>query len=202
MFLSGADLNELAAWRKALHRAPELSGAEAETARAVLNFLEPTRPDRIVTGLGGHGVALIYNGAAPGPTVLIRAELDALPIEEVSTFADCSARPGCAHLCGHDGHMAILAGVGRGLAALRPRRGRAVLLFQPAEEDGSGAEAVIADPKFASIAPDVSFALHNMPGLPLGSAALKAGPVACASRGLRIALCGRTAHASAPGEGV
>ena len=98
--------------------------------------------------------------------------------------------------------MAILAGVARALAAERPRRGRAVLLFQPAEEDGSGAEAVIADPAFAQIAPDVCFALHNMPGLPLAHAALKAGPVACASRGMRIALRGRTAHASTPGQGV
>jgi amidohydrolase len=202
MILTGEDLTGLAAWRKALHRAPELSGAEAETAREVCRFLGPTRPDRIVTGLGGHGLAFVYQGAAAGPTVLVRAELDALPIEEVSTFAHRSARPGTAHLCGHDGHMAILAGVARGFAAQRPRRGRAVLLFQPAEEDGSGAEAVIADPKFAAIAPDFCFALHNMPGLPLGSAALKVGPVACASRGLTIGLGGRTAHASAPDEGV
>ena len=202
MVLTAEDLRALADWRRALHRAPELSGAEAETAREVCRFLAPTRPDRIVTGLGGHGVALVYDGAASGPTVLIRAELDALPIEEVSTFAHRSTRAGRAHLCGHDGHMAILAAVAHGLAAERPRRGRAVLLFQPAEEDGSGAEAVIADPKFAAIAPDFCFALHNMPGLPLGSAALKVGPVACASRGLRIALRGRTAHASQPDQGV
>jgi amidohydrolase len=202
MTLSDSDVSEIADWRRALHRAPELSGAEAETAREVVRFLEPTRPDRIVVNLGGHGLAFVYEGAEPGPTVLIRAELDALPIEEVSTFAHRSARQGCAHLCGHDGHMAILAGVARGLAVERPRRGRAVLLFQPAEEDGSGAEAVLADPKFAPIAPSFCFALHNMPGLPLGRAALKAGPVACASRGLKIALGGRTAHASAPDDGV
>jgi amidohydrolase len=98
--------------------------------------------------------------------------------------------------------MAILAAVAQGLAAERPRRGRAVLLFQPAEEDGSGAEAVVADPRLARIAPDLCFALHNMPGMPLGHAALKAGPVACASRGMRITLLGRTAHASMPGQGV
>ncbi len=129
MVLTDDDFREVADWRRALHRAPELSGAEAETAREVRRFLGPTRPDRIVTGLGGHGVAFVYDGAAPGPTVLIRAELDALPIEEVPTFAHRSARPGCAHLCGHDGHMAILAGVARGLAAERPRRGRAVFSF-------------------------------------------------------------------------
>ena len=202
MLLSEDDLVALSAWRKALHRAPELSGAEAETAREVRRFLAPTRPDRIVENLGGHGLALVYDGAAPGLTVLLRAELDALPIEEVSTVAHRSARSGRAHLCGHDGHMAILAGVARGLAAGRPKRGRAVLLFQPAEEDGSGARAVLADPKFAAIAPDFCFALHNMPGLPLGSAALRAGPVAGASRGMTVALSGRTAHAGAPGQGV
>ncbi|RBP09671.1 amidohydrolase [Roseiarcus fermentans] len=202
MLLSGDDLSALAAWRKALHRAPDLSGREEATAREVRRFLAPTRPDRIVTGLGGHGLAFVYQGAGPGPTVLLRAELDALPIEEVSTVAHRSDRPGVAHLCGHDGHMAILAGVARALAAERPKRGRAVLLFQPAEEDGSGAEAVLADPKFSDIAPDFCFALHNMPGLPLGTAALKAGPVACASRGMRLTLTGRTAHASMPGQGV
>ncbi len=202
MFLTDRDLRELQGWRKALHRAPELSGEEEETAREVRRFLAPTGPDRIVTSLGGDGVALVYEGAAPGPTILFRAELDALPIEEVSTFAHRSARPGRGHLCGHDGHMTILAGVARGLAAGRPKRGRAALLFQPAEEDGSGAAAVIADPKFSEIAPDFCFALHNMPGLPLGRAALKSGPVACASRGLKIVLKGRTAHASTPGQGV
>ena len=202
MFLTDADLAELAAWRKALHRAPELSGKEADTAREVVRFLGPSGPDRIVEALGGHGLVLVYEGAAPGPTVLVRAELDALPIEEVSTFAHRSARPGRAHLCGHDGHMAILAAVARGLAAERPRRGRVVLLFQPAEEDGSGAAAVIADPKYRELRPDFCFALHNMPGLPLGRAALKSGSVACASRGMRIALLGRTAHASRPEQGV
>ncbi len=202
MLLTNDDLDALFAWRKALHRAPELSGAEAETAREVRRFIAPTRPDRIVENLGGHGLALVYDGAEPGPTVLFRAELDALPIEEASTFAHRSVHPGRAHLCGHDGHMAILAAVARGLAVGRPKRGRAVLLFQPAEEDGSGAEAVLADPKFAAIAPDFCFAVHNMPGLPLGAAALRTGPVACASRGVKVALAGRTAHASAPGQGV
>ena len=202
MLLSGEDLEQLSAWRKALHRAPELSGAEAQTAREVLRFLGPTAPDRIVENLGGHGVALVYESGAPGPTVLFRAELDALPIDEVSTFAHRSTRRGKAHLCGHDGHMAILAAAARALAARRPKRGRAVLLFQPAEEDGSGAEAVVADPKFSEIKPDFCFALHNMPGLALGRAALRAGPVACASRGVKIVLNGRTAHASAPGQGL
>ncbi len=200
--LSDQDLSELAEWRRALHRAPELSGEEAETAREVRRFLAPTAPDEVIENLGGHGVAFVYQGRAPGPTVLFRAELDALPIEEVSLVPHRSGRPGRGHLCGHDGHMAILAGVARRLAAGRPERGRVALLFQPAEENGAGAAAVIADPKFRAIKPDLCFALHNMPGLRLGIAALKTGPVACASRGMRIALQGRTAHASTPGQGL
>ena len=83
MFLTNADIVELSEWRRGLHRAPELSGEESNTAREVVRFLTTTGADRIVTGLGGHGVAAIYEGAEPGPTLMFRAELDALPIEEV-----------------------------------------------------------------------------------------------------------------------
>ena len=98
--------------------------------------------------------------------------------------------------------MAALAAVGFEFGASRPRRGRVALLFQPAEETGAGAGAVVADPKFDELAPDFMFAWHNMPGLPLGRAALKAGPIACASRGLLASFMGRTAHASMPEQGV
>jgi amidohydrolase len=144
MFLSSRDLAEPVVWRRKLHRAPELSGEEAGTPREICQFLEQARPDKVIAGLGGHGVAAAYEGAESGPTALFRTELDALPIEEASTFDHPSRAPGKAHLCGHDGHMATLAALARGLANERPKRGRAVLLFQPAEEDGSGAAAVIA----------------------------------------------------------
>ncbi|WP_282026323.1 amidohydrolase [Limimaricola cinnabarinus] len=199
--LDAAALAELTAWRHELHRHPELSGQETATAARVAERLERTRPDMLLTGLGGHGVVAVYEGAAPGPTLLLRCELDALPIEETGLPDWRSTVPGRGHLCGHDGHMAILAGMAELLGRHRPRQGRAVLLFQPSEEDGQGAAAVIADPAFARIAPDWAFALHNMPGLPLGHAALRPGPAACASRGLRIALTGRTAHASQPETG-
>lgn len=202
MFLSNSDLVELVAFRRRLHRAPEVSGEEHETAQAVAEFLAPSAPDRIVTGLGGHGVAAIYAGAAPGPSVLVRCELDALPIEEVSESGHRSQVPGKGHLCGHDGHMAIVAALSRGLGRRRPQRGRAILLFQPAEETGAGAAAVIADPRFEEIAPDYAFSLHNMPGLPLGYAALSEGHANCASRGLRIVLSGHTSHASTPEHGL
>jgi len=133
---------------------------------------------------------------------MVRAELDGLPIEELTDVPHRSAVPGKGHLCGHDGHMAILAALARGLGRQRPQRGRAVLMFQPAEEDGSGAAAVVADPTFREIAPDLAFALHNMPGIPFGQAALAEGVVNCASRGMRIVLPGKTAHASMPETGV
>ncbi|MBZ6074845.1 amidohydrolase [Microvirga puerhi] len=202
MFLTNQDMVELAEWRRKLHRMPELSGQEAGTASEVREFLQATGPNRIVTGLGGHGVAVVYEGYEAGPTVMVRAELDALPIEEISAFPHRSAVPGKAHLCGHDGHMAILAALGRGLGRQRPQRGRAILIFQPAEEDGSGAAAVVNDPKFREIMPDMVFALHNLPGMPLGRVALTEGPVACASRGIRITLTGKTAHASMPEFGL
>ncbi|KRD96304.1 peptidase M20 [Bosea sp. Root381] len=202
MFLTNQDVVDLVAFRQALHRRPEISGEERETALAVTRFLDSSAPDRVVTELGGHGVAAIFEGAEPGPTVMIRSELDALPIEELSESAHRSQVPGKGHLCGHDGHTAILAAVARGLGRQRPKRGRAILLFQPAEETGAGAAAVIADPKFAEIAPDYAFSLHNKPGFGLGHARLSAGPANCASRGLKIVLTGETSHASTPEHGV
>ena len=200
--LTNRDIIELTDFRRALHRRPELSNEEAETAQAIVAALGPLAPDRILTGLGGHGVAAVFEGAEPGPTVLIRSETDALPIEEISANPWKSTVPGKGHLCGHDGHSAILTGVARVLSRERPQRGRVVLMFQPAEETGDGARGVIADPRFAEIWPDYSFSLHNMPGLPLGHAALVDGLMACASRGLRIVLSGKTSHSSMPQDGV
>lgn len=200
--MTPGDIADLTLWRRDLHRQPELSGAEAVTARAFVDMVAPTAPDQVVNGLGGHGVAVVYDGAVPGPTVMIRSELDALPIIETGTAPWVSQRPGVAHLCGHDGHLAILAGVARALGRARPARGRVILLAQPAEEDGSGAAAVIADQRFAALTPDWAFALHNMPGVPLGECWLAPGPMNCASVGLKIALGGRTAHAAEPDAAV
>lgn len=199
--LDDAHLARLTDWRRALHRRPELSGAEALTARAFVEALAPTAPDRVLTGLGGHGVAAVY-GTAPGPTVMIRAELDALPIVETGTAPWVSETPGVAHLCGHEGHLTILLGLAQTLARRRPATGRVILLGQPAEENGAGAAAVLADPRFAEIAPDWAFALHNFPGAPLGECWLKPGPMNCASVGLKITLQGRTSHASEPDKGL
>ncbi|WP_457093825.1 amidohydrolase [Microvirga sp. P5_D2] len=202
MFLTDQDVVDLTEWRRELHRIPEVSREEAQTSRKVQAFLKASGAGRVIADLGGHGVAGIFEGREPGPTVMFRAELDALPIEEISDAPHRSAVPGKAHLCGHDGHMAILGALARGLSRERPQRGRAILLFQPAEEDGSGAAAVVADPKFREIEPDFVFALHNLPGMRLGKVALIEGPVSCASRGMHITLTGKTAHASMPETGL
>jgi amidohydrolase len=200
--LTNLDLVELTAWRRMLHQYPEVSNEEAETARHVVAFLQLTKPDRIITGMGGHGVAALYDSGVPGPTVLFRAELDALPIAEISDVPHASCIPGKGHMCGHDGHTAILAGLARLYGRTRPRRGRVALMFQPAEETGNGAAGVVADPRYGEIAPDFAFALHNLPGIPLGEVRLKAGTVNCASRGIRIRLTGKTAHSSMPETGI
>ena len=202
MSLTNHDIIEATVFRRRLHAMPEISGEESETAEAVAACVAETKPDRLITGLGGTGVAVIYDSGAPGPTVLFRAELDALPIEETGVPAYRSTIPGKGHMCGHDGHMAILTVLARHFGRERPALGKVVLLFQPAEETGAGAAAVIADPLFAELAPDYCFSLHNFPSLPLGHVWLKEGTANCASRGLKITLTGRTAHASMPETGI
>ena len=193
---------ELVALRHALHKAPEISGEEAETARRIAAFVAAFAPDQLITGLGGHGVAAVFDSGMPGPSVLFRCELDGLPIREISTAGWRSRIEGKGHLCGHDGHMAIIAGLATAMAAGRPVRGRVIALFQPAEETGAGAAAVIADPAFARVRPDYAFALHNLPGLPLGVAGIRPGASNFASEGLSISLEGKTAHASQPEAGL
>ena len=202
MTLTNQDIADLVAFRRELHRFPEISGEEEQTARRVVDFLAPTKPDAVLTGLGGHGVAMVYDSGKAGPTVLIRSELDALPIEELSGVAHSSEVPGKSHMCGHEGHSTILAALGRQFGRERPASGRVVLMFQPAEETGAGAAGVVADPRYAEIRPDYSFSLHNLPGVPLGHVRLRDGVVNCASRGMRILLDGKTAHASMPETGV
>ena len=202
MFLTDRDVIELQAFRHELHRHPEVSGEERETARRVVDALQPLAPSGIVTDLGGHGIAAVFDSGLTGPTLLIRAELDALPIEEKSQASHRSTIAGKGHLCGHDGHSTILLALARGLSRQPVGKGRVVLLWQPAEEDGSGAAAVLADPRFDEIRPDFAYSLHNMPGLAFGTVALKSGPVNCASRGMKIRLSGKTAHASQPETGV
>ncbi|MDT8326275.1 MAG: amidohydrolase [Roseovarius sp.] len=200
--LSNSDLVELTEFRRALHRRPEVSGEEAETARTITTALQAMNPTRIFTGLGGHGVAAEFNSGVAGPTVLFRAELDALPIQEISDATWKSEIPGKGHLCGHDGHMTMLLGLGRLISREPVSKGRVILMFQPAEEDGSGARAVVADPAYQEIKPDWAFAIHNEPGRAFGHVSTRVGLMNCASEGLKITLTGKTAHAADPEDGT
>lgn len=201
--LTNSDLVELTEFRRALHRRPEVSGEEAETAKTVVAALKAMCPAAIHTGLGGHGVAAIFDSGKVGPTVLFRAELDALPIEERNgAIAWPSEIPGNSHVCGHDGHMTMLLALGLMISRRPVAQGRVILMFQPAEEDGSGAKAVVADPAFDQLKPDWAFAIHNAPGSPFGVVSSRVGLMNCASLGLKVKLSGKTAHAADPQDGV
>ncbi|SHE89616.1 amidohydrolase [Modicisalibacter ilicicola DSM 19980] len=191
----------LADLRHALHATPELSGCEAMTAERIAAWLDEAGADRVIRHLGGQGVAGVFRGHAPGPRVLLRAELDGLPIDEQGERAWRSTLPHVAHSCGHDGHMAMLLGVAKRLADARPRRGEVVLLFQPAEETGDGARRIVDAQGFADIRPDHAYALHNLPGRPVGEVSLRAGAFTCASRGLVVRLNGLCSHAAHPEQG-
>lgn len=200
--LTNHDLLELTEFRRDLHRYPELSGEEVETARKITAALKALSPTRILTGLGGHGVAAVFDSGKDGPTVLFRAELDALPIEERNDIAWSSQTIGKSHVCGHDGHMTMLLALGRMISRQPVAQGRVILMFQPAEEDGSGAKAVVADPAYQEIQADWAFAIHIEPGRPFGYVSTCPGLINCASLGLKIKLTGKTAHAADPEDGV
>ncbi|OLO11986.1 peptidase M20 [Chromohalobacter japonicus] len=187
--------------RRRLHAEPELSGQEVATARRIVEWLEEAGATRTVTGLGGHGVAGIFAAECPGPRVMFRAELDALPIGETAEVAWRSKCEHVAHSCGHDGHMATLLGLAQRLSKKPPERGETILLFQPSEETGRGARGVVESSRFEEIAPDHVFALHNLPGEPLGEVSVRAGAFTCASRGLIVRLNGLCTHAAHPEQG-
>ncbi len=202
MQLTQQQVADLSIIRQSLHAEPEISGNEIHTAQKIAILLDACQPDAIMTGLGGTGVAAVFDSGKPGKTVMVRCELDGLPIHEISTLSYRSTVDGKGHQCGHDGHMAIALGVARLLHKQRSASGRAVLLFQPAEETGKGARAIMSDPRYGDISPDYALSLHNLPGFDRHQIILKEGGVNCASRGIRIALTGKTAHASMPETGT
>ena len=197
-----AFLPALLALRQDLHRHPELSGEEFATAERIRYFMAPFQPDAIIENIGGYGLVFVFEGSQPGPTVLFRCELDALPIKEVNTFNYRSVVSGASHKCGHDGHMTIICALGVLLAGKRPEKGRVLLAFQGAEETGQGAVAMVEDPLFQPLKPDYAFALHNLPGHALGRVLVKCGPFTCASRGMIVTLQGKTSHAAHPEDGT
>jgi amidohydrolase len=199
--MDASTLKDLSDFRKTLHQYPELSGKEVETAKRIHNFFTDLSADEVITELGGPGLAFMFKGKEIGPTTLFRCELDGLPIKEENTIKHTSTFPGKSHVCGHDGHMAIISGLGIFLSQNRPKRGKVILLFQPAEETGEGAQAVLNDPKFKEIMPDYAFALHNLPTFESHQIILKKGPFAAASTGMIIHFKGRNSHSAHPEAG-
>lgn len=199
----GTTMNDsLIELRHTLHRIAERAGHEERTSALVEQHLRALAPDQLVTGIGGYGLVATFEGKVPGRTVLVRADMDALPLTDDPSLPYASEDPTTAHLCGHDGHTATVVGVARRAAALRPERGRLVILFQPAEETGAGANAMLTDPAFEPFRPDFAIAQHNLPGFPLGSVLVRKGPFASASRGMITCFRGRSSHAAEPHEGA
>ncbi|MCK9422711.1 MAG: amidohydrolase [Bacteroidales bacterium] len=195
-------LPELISLRKELHYSPENSGCEHFTAQILRQFCLPLNPARIVDKLGKTGLALVFESGQPGKTLMFRAEMDALPIEEDIEISYSSPNKALSHICGHDGHMTILCGLAF-LLHLHPiQHGRVILLFQPAEETGKGARMILDDLKFKSLQPDYIFALHNIPGYPRHSILVKEGTITMASEGVMISLKGHAAHAAYPDQGI
>ncbi len=195
-------MDSLIALRRELHKNAELSGKEKNTSKIILDFIRDCTPHKVISPIGGGGLGCVFQTGASGPALLFRAEMDALPIHEKNELLYRSGTPDISHSCGHDGHMAITAGLAGLLQAKSPKRGKIILLFQPAEETGQGAAAIVNDPAFSSLQPDYVFALHNMPGKQKGVVYLKSGNFNCASSGLIVRLRGRSAHASRPEDGL
>lgn len=188
--------------RRKLHQIAEVSGEEKESSQLIAGVMESLSPDSLLKNIGGYGLAAVWKGKQPGPRLLFRADMDALPIEETNRFAHRSLNEGVSHKCGHDGHSTILLGLAQRLREAPPAKGEVVLLFQPAEETGQGANQVLADEKWKNIKPDMAFALHNLPGFKTNTVVWRNETFASASVGLKVDMTGHTAHASQPETGL
>ncbi|MDD4672052.1 MAG: amidohydrolase [Bacteroidales bacterium] len=195
-------MDELIRLRHELHRNPELSGHERATGKRLRFYLKKYKPNELITGIAGRGMAAVFNGSEPGPTVLIRCDLDAVPIQETSGKPHSSVANGASHACGHDGHMVMVSGLASQLNTNPPKRGRVILFYQPEEENGRGAKNSIEHLRRLNLFPDFAFALHNMPKYPIGSIVLAKHTFAAASKGMIIKLIGKNSHAAFPEKGI
>lgn len=195
-------MEEIVRLRHLLHSIAEPSGSEKETNKVICDWIRATSPDLLIEKVGGYGIIAIYKGRQPGKRIMLRADIDALYIPEEGDLKYKSCHAGISHRCGHDGHAAMLCGVAAELGKNRPQKGEVMLVFQPAEETGYGAAAVIADKAFQDLKPDLAFGLHNIPGFDHGTICLRKGCFAAASFGMKISLEGATAHASQPEKGL
>ncbi|NMM77811.1 M20 aminoacylase family protein [Acidovorax sp. SRB_24] len=199
-----AQADAIAALRRDLHAHPELCFEEVRTADLVAAKLSewgiPVHRGLGTTGVVGtvHG----RDGGACGRALGLRADMDALPMQEFNTFAHASQHPGKMHACGHDGHTAMLLAAAQHLAQHRDFDGTVYLIFQPAEEGGGGAREMIEDGLFERFPMQAVFGMHNWPGMPAGSMAVSPGPVMASSNEFKITITGKGGHAAMPHTGV
>jgi hippurate hydrolase len=190
---------EVAEWRRYLHERPELLYEVHETAKTVTEKLKSFGCDEVVPGIGRTGVVGVIKGNKPGTKVVgMRADMDALPLDEITGKPYASKVPGKMHACGHDGHTAMLLGAARHLCETRNFAGTAIVIFQPAEEGGAGAKAMIDDGLMTRFNIGEVYGMHNMPGLPVGKFAMRPGPIMAAADRLTIEIEGVGGHAARP----
>jgi hippurate hydrolase len=193
--------SELQAIRHDLHAHPELCFEENRTAGVVANIL--TEWDiPIVRGMGGTGMVGIIKNGNSRRAIGLRADMDALPVQEINTFAHASKHPGKMHACGHDGHMTMLLGAARYLTTHRNFDGTVYLIFQPAEEGGAGAQRMIEDGLFARCPMDAVFGMHNWPGAAVGTFGVTPGPMMASSNEFELTVKGKGSHAAQPHKGI
>ncbi|WP_282027369.1 M20 aminoacylase family protein [Ruegeria faecimaris] len=191
---------DMAAWRQHLHTIPELAFECHETATFVADRLREFGVDELHEGIATTGIVAIINGQGEGPTIGLRADMDALPIPEETGVAYQSTKPGNMHACGHDGHTTMLLGAARYLAETRNFRGRVALIFQPAEEEGGGAGVMVEEGIMDRFDISEIYALHNAPGIPEGSFQTTPGPIMAAVDTFEVHIQGLGGHGAMPHE--
>jgi hippurate hydrolase len=193
---------EMARWRRHLHANPELGFDLPKTAAFVADRLRAFGVDAIHEGIARSGIVALIEGQGPGPTIGLRADMDALPIAEATGVAHASTVPGVMHACGHDGHTAMLLGAAKYLCETRRFRGRVALIFQPAEEDGGGGQVMVQDGVMDRFGIAQVYAIHNAPNLPLGKFITTPGPLMAAVDTATVHVTGRGGHGATPHETV
>ena len=196
--------DEVTAWRRDFHEHPELQFEVHRTAGIVAEKLKEFGCDEVVTGIGRTGVVGLIKGAksGSGKVVGLRADMDALPLDEISGKPHASKTPGKMHACGHDGHTAMLLGAAKYLAETRNFDGTVAVIFQPAEEGGGGAREMVDDGLMERFGIQEVYGMHNGPGLPVGTFALRPGPLMAAADGIRIEVEGKGGHAAQPHNSI
>ncbi|NLS17041.1 amidohydrolase [Rhizobium sp. P40RR-XXII] len=189
---------EVTEWRRHIHAHPELLYAVENTAAFVAEKLRSFGVDEVVTGIGRTGVVGLIRGKGAGRTVGLRADMDALPLTEITGKPYASETPGKMHACGHDGHTAMLLGAAKYLAENRNFNGNVAVIFQPAEEGGAGGDAMVKDGMMERFEIAEVYGMHNMPGLPVGHFAIRKGAIMAATDEFTVSIKGVGGHAAMP----